>query len=76
MSHNVWSKFINLVGSDVEFVATVGEVKTDGTSIVTSVNGITSIVGGNNFAVGKKVLIKNGIIVREMPNVTLTRYEV
>lgn len=76
MSHNAYSQFKHLLGTGAVTIVTITSVRSDGSSLATTTSGITVVVGGDSVAVGQKAFVKDGIIQRQAPNFSFTRYEV
>ena len=65
---NVWTEFQKLIPKNRLIVATVNQVNVNGTSHVTTVDGQSIIVRGNQVEINKKVFVKGGVIEGEAPN--------
>jgi len=71
---NVWTQFKELIPSDYQYIGTVLTVNADDTSLIALVSDNTQhvLVIGSTVLVGKDVLIKGNMIIKEVP--TLPTY--
>lgn len=76
-SNNPWKKFEAMLPSTVRVRGKVLLVDTlRGTSLIEQVGGATQRVFGTGVAVGRWVLVENGAIVTQLPDLPFARVEV
>lgn len=73
---NVWKEFENLLPKDPLLIATVTSHLSNNNSLVTFLDGGTSIVRGQEVAVGNKAFIQTGKIQGPAPNLSVVNYEI
>ncbi len=65
---NPWKQFQEFMPRTAKAIGTVGSVKDDGSSIIALQNGSQIRVRGRSVPAGKKAMIMNGQIVRDVPD--------
>ena len=65
---NPWKNFQGLLPKTSRIIGTVASHNSNGTSAITLRNGSTITANGQSVGVGQKVLVENGEVVREVPN--------
>ncbi len=73
---NVFNRFQQLLPQAVTTVVTITALNGDGTSDATTLGGVAVIVNGESVAVGQKAYIQNDSIVRQAPDLTITRLDI
>jgi hypothetical protein len=73
---NPWVKFKKLLQGEGRAVITVTSNNGDGTSTVTTRNGVSIKVKGESVAPGSKAMIEGGELRYEVPNLTSSEVEV
>lgn len=75
-TRNPWIKFKSLLQGEGRAVVTVTTNNGDGTSTVTTRNGVAIKVKGETVAPGAKAMIEGGELRYEVPNLTSSVVEV
>lgn len=73
---NVFNRFQQLLPQATTTVVTITALNGDGTSDATTLNGVAVIVNGESVAVGQKAYVQNDTIVRQAPDLTITRLDI
>lgn len=73
---NVFNRFQQLLPQATTTVVTITALNGDGTSDATTLNGVAVIVNGESVAVGQKAYIQNDSIIRQAPDLTITRLDI
>lgn len=75
-NRNPWLKFRRLLQGEGRTVVTVQSNNGDGTSTVTTRDGISIRVKGESVASGQKAMIEDGRLAYEVPNLNSSVVEV
>ncbi len=73
---NVFNRFQQLLPQAVTTVVTITALNGDGTSDATTLGGVAVIINGESVAVGQKAYIQNDSIVRQAPDLPITRLDI
>ncbi len=73
---NVFNRFQQLLPQATTTVVTITALNGDGTSDATTLGGVAVIVNGESVAVGQKAYIQNDNIVRQAPDLPITRLDI
>jgi hypothetical protein len=73
---NVFSRFKALIGSASNELVNITANNGDGTSTSTTLAGNTVVVKGEGVSAGNRALIRDGEVVRQMPNLIVVEVDV
>ncbi|MTI11686.1 hypothetical protein [Sansalvadorimonas verongulae] len=73
---NIWKEFQGLLPKVRQVIGTVVSHNSNGTSTITLRNGSSITAKGQGVSIGQKALIKDGEVLREVPNLTLYNSQV
>jgi hypothetical protein len=73
---NVFSRFKALIGSASNELVNITANNGDGTSTGTTLAGSTVVVKGEGVSTGNRALVRDGEVVRQMPNLTVVEVDV
>ena len=73
---NVFNRFQALLPQATTTVVTIDVVNADGTSRATTLNGVSVLVNGNSVPVGQKAYIQGDAILRQAPDLPITRLDI
>jgi hypothetical protein len=73
---NVFSRFKALIGSANNELVNITANNGDGTSIGTTLAGNTVVVKGESVSTGNRALVRDGEVVRQMPNLVVVEVDV
>lgn len=69
---NPFTQFQNLLPDERTTVVTITALNANGTSNATTSTGINVVLIGTNVPVGQQAFVRNGEIIRQAPNLTVT----
>ncbi len=73
---NVFSRFKALIGSASNELVNITANNGDGTSTGTTLAGNTVVVKGESVSAGNRALVRDGEVVRQMPNLVVVEVDV
>jgi hypothetical protein len=73
---NVFSRFKALIGSASNELVNITANNGDGTSTGTTLAGNTVVVKGEGVSTGSRALVRDGEVVRQMPNLVVVEVDV
>jgi hypothetical protein len=73
---NVFSRFKALIGSANNELVNITANNGDGTSTGTTLAGNTVVVKGESVSAGNRALVRDGEVVRQMPNLVVVEVDV
>ncbi|MTI12039.1 hypothetical protein [Sansalvadorimonas verongulae] len=73
---NPWKQFQGLLPKASRIIGTVTSHNSNGTSTLTLRNGSTITVRGQTVAVGQKVLVEDGEVRREVPDLPVYNVQI
>jgi hypothetical protein len=73
---NVFSRFKALIGSASNELVNITANNGDGTSTGTTLAGNTIVVKGESVSAGSRALVRDGEVLRQMPNLAVAEVDV
>ena len=73
---NPWKQFESLLPKAHCTIGTVTNQNNDGSNTITLRNGSSIIIKGENLDVGRKVLIENGEVIKEVPDLPMFHVQI
>lgn len=70
--NNIFTQFQAMIPKSITVVVTITAVNGDGTSDGTTLSGVAIKVVGDSVPVGQKAFVKDGAIIRQAPNLSIS----